>query len=224
MFLDPINHSQTIQTLIVDDHKMIRDGLKLMLSSLKKLIHFHIEEAESGEQALIKVNRKDFDIIIVDYRLPGISGAETSRQILCYKPLTKILALSNYDELPYIQKMIDAGVKGYVLKNIEPSQMLSAIKTVLEGKTYYSNEVALKLIDTAKEDVVKKNLEAQKLTKREIEILRMIAMEMTNEEIAVKLYVGKRTVDTHRQNLLNKLHAKNTVGLVKAAYQLKLIN
>lgn len=224
MFVDTINHTQTIQTLIVDDHKMIRDGLRVMLSSFKKLIHFDIEEAESGEQALIKINRKNFDILIIDYNMPGISGAETAIQILRYKPNTKILALSNYDELPYIQNMIDAGVKGYVLKNIEPSQMLSAIKTILEGKTYYSNEVALKLIDIAKEDTVKKKIEAQKLTKREIEILRMIAMEMTNEEIAAKLYVGKRTVDTHRQNLLNKLHAKNTVGLVKAAYQLKLIN
>lgn len=224
MFLDEKNYTQTIQTLIVDDHKMIRDGLKVMLSSLKKLIHFDIEEAESGEQALIKVSKKNYDIIIIDYHLAGISGAETTIQILRFKPDTKILALSNYDELPYIQNMIDAGVKGYVLKNIEPSQMLSAIKTILEGKTYYSNEVALKLIDTAKEDRAKKNLDARKLTKREIEILRMIAMELTNEEIATKLFVGKRTVDTHRQNLLNKLHAKNTVGLVKAAYQLKLIN
>lgn len=156
MFLDEGNYTRPVQTLIIDDHKMIRDGLKVMLSSLKKFIHFDIEEAESGEQALIKVSKKIFDIIIVDYHLPGISGAETTIQILRFKPNTKILALSNYDELPYIQNMINAGVKGYILKNIEPSQMLSAIKTILEGKTYYSNEVALKLIDTAKEDRVKK--------------------------------------------------------------------
>jgi DNA-binding NarL/FixJ family response regulator len=215
---------QAIKLLIVDDHKMIRDGLKLMLTSLKKWLYFDIEEAESGEEALTKVSRKNFQVVIIDYQMPGISGAETALRILRHKPETKILALSNYDELPYVESMIQAGVKGYVLKNIEPSQMLSAIKTILDDKIYFSNEVATKLIETAKKDSLKNILEKQSLTKREIEVLKMIAMELTNDEIAKNLSVCKRTVDTHRQNLLNKLHAKNTVGLVKAAYKLSLIN
>jgi DNA-binding NarL/FixJ family response regulator len=218
-----LNSMQAIKILIVDDHKMIRDGLKLMLWSLKKALYFDIEEAESGEEALVKISRKNFQIVIIDYQMPGLSGAETAVRILRHKPQTKILALSNYDELPYVESMIQAGVKGYVLKNIEPSQMLSAIKTILEDKIYFSNEVATKLIETAKKDSLKNVVEKQSLTKREIEVLKMIAMELTNEEIAKNLSVCKRTVDTHRQNLLNKLHAKNTVGLVKAAYKLSLI-
>ncbi len=141
-----------------------------------------------------------------------------------YKPDTKFLALSNYDELAYIESMIAAGASGYILKNIEPLQLLNAIKTVLENKNFYSNEVAIKLIEGSRKPELKASLNNNKLTKREIEVLKLIAMEYTNEEIAKQLSVGKRTIDTHRQNLLQKLHAKNTVGLTKAAYALNLVD
>jgi DNA-binding NarL/FixJ family response regulator len=213
-----------LHVLIVDDHRMIRDGLRVMLSTFKKHVHFVFEEAESGEQAIKKINKKNYDLLIVDYNMPGISGAETVLRILRYKPDLKILALSNYDELPYIQNMIDAGAKGYVLKNIDPPQMLTAIRTVLDNRIYYSNEVATKLLDGSKKVKASSFRQIQDLTKREVEVLKMIAMEMTNEQIAEKLSIGKRTVDSHRQNLLHKLHAKNTVGLIKAAYKFKLIS
>jgi DNA-binding NarL/FixJ family response regulator len=213
-----------IQLLIVDDHKMVRDGLKVMLSSLKKMMQFNIDEAENGEEAIRKASQKQFDIIIVDYHMPGMPGPEAVVRLIRYRPQAKILALSNYDEVQYVQSMIDAGAKGYVLKNIEPAQLLTAIKTILDNKMYYSNEVATKLIEVVKKDPIKSLWTEEGLTRRELEILRMIAMEMTNDEISKKLNIGKRTVDSHRQNLLNKLHAKNTVGLIKAAYKLKLIN
>ena len=115
--------------------------------------------------------------------------------------------------------MMDAGV----LKNIEPAEILNAIKTILSDKIYYCNEVAVKLIESG-EDKNAKSIHVNKiLTRREIEVLQMIAMEMTNYEIAQKLFVAKRTINTHRQNLINKLHVKNTVGLVKAAYKLNLV-
>jgi DNA-binding NarL/FixJ family response regulator len=217
------NLNGTISILIVDDHKMIRDGLRVMLSSLKRTHHFEIDEAENGEQALRKISRKDYQVVIIDYYMPGLTGPETVLRMLRYKPQIKVLALSNYDELPYIQNMIDAGAKGYVLKNIEPSQLLTAIHTILEDKMYYSNEVAIKLIDRVKKDIPKSLVDIQGLTKREVEVLKMITAELNNEEIANKLCISKRTIDSHRQNLLNKLHAKNTVGLIKAAYALKLI-
>lgn len=213
-----------IRLLIVDDHQMVRDGIKVMLNSLKKQFQFIIDEAESGEEAIRKIIYKDFDIVIIDYKLPGVNGAQAVQDILLYKPKTKVLALSNYDELPYVEKMIASGAKGYVLKNIEPSQLMNAIRSLLSDNFYYSNEVALKLIEDAKKETIKHVRQKHELTKREIEVLKMIAMEMTNEEIADKLFVGKRTIDTHRQNLLNKLHARNTVGLVKAAYKLGLVD
>jgi DNA-binding NarL/FixJ family response regulator len=214
---------EPINVLVIDDHKMVRDGLKMMLGALKKLFRFKIVEAESGEEAIRKINREAFGLVIIDYQLPGISGVETIYRILRYKPATKIMVLSHYDELPCIQAMMDAGAKAYILKNIEPAEMQKAIKVVLEDGIYYSNSVALRLIDSGKENNVRQLQVKSSLTRRELEVLKMIAMELTNDEIAQKLFVAKRTIDSHRQNLINKLHVKNTVGLVKAAYSLNLI-
>jgi DNA-binding NarL/FixJ family response regulator len=181
---------------------MVRDGLKIMLASLNKFIHFRVLESESGEDAMIKINRNRFEVVIIDYQMPGIARAETIYRILSrilrFKPEMKILALSNYDELPYIQSMMDAGAKGYVLKNIEPAEMLNAIKTILADKIYYCNEVAVKLIESGEDKNSKKIRTHKILTRRETEVLQMIAMEMTNHEIAQKLFVAKRTIDTHR--------------------------
>lgn len=218
-----IKNKEALNVLIIDDHKMIREGLKLMLASLKKYMHFKIFEAESGEDAMSKIGRNSIELVIIDYQLPGFSGAETIYRILRFKPKVKILALSNYDEFPYIQSMMDAGANGYVLKNIEPWELLNAIKTILSDRTYYSSEVAIKIIEFGEDKNIENVDKNDVLSKREIEVLQWIAMELTNEEIAKKLFVAKRTVDTHRQNLINKLQVKNTAGLVKAAYKLNLV-
>jgi DNA-binding NarL/FixJ family response regulator len=212
-----------INVLLVDDHKMVRDGLKTMLLSFSKFIAFKVFESDTAESALIKISKENLDLVIMDYRLPGLSGAEVVYRMLRYQPEMKILVLSSYDELAYIQSMLDAGARGYVLKNIEPGEMLKAIKTILSGKVYYCSEVAVKLIDATGYSAAKLDKAKSILTRREVEVLQMIAMEMTNEEIAKKLFVAKRTVDSHRQNLIHKLQVKNTVGLVKAAYKLNLV-
>jgi DNA-binding NarL/FixJ family response regulator len=222
MNLQNDNANTPISILIVDDHKLIRDGLKMMLHSLKKFRQFDIDEAEDGEQALRKLNGKDYQVIIIDYLMPGIPAPEVVLRMLRFRPDTRILALSNYEELNYIENMIDAGVKGYVLKNVEPAQLLTAINTILENKMYYSNEVAVKLIDRVKDG--SPVITTEGLTKREIEVLKLITLELNNEEIADRLSVSKRTVDAHRQNLLNKLNVKNTVGLIKAAYAFKFLD
>ncbi len=216
-------HRPVIRALVIDDHMMVRDGLKMMLSTLSNSIQFRITEAENGEEGLRKIERQRFDLVIIDYQMPGSSGAEVVRRILRAQPGIRILALSNYDELPYIQHMMDAGAKGFVLKNIEPAEMLIAIKTVLSNRTYYCSEVAVKLIDSNNDKGASAISLKTILTQREQEILHMIAMEYTNDEIARELHVAKRTIDSHRQNLLNKLQVKNTAGLVKIAFRLKLV-
>jgi len=215
--------TKTIRLLIIDDHQMVRDGIKVMLESREDFLRFEIDEAENGESGVQKILKKIFDIVLIDYQLPGMSGTETLQKIHLYKKDMKVLALSNYDELSYVKSMINEGANGYILKNIEPSQLIQAIQAVLTGSSYYSNEVALKLIDSAKvsDNLIPAN--KSRLTKREIEVLKMIALEMTNDEIAKGLFISKRTVDTHRQNLLNKLHVKNTAGLIKAAYAYHLL-
>jgi DNA-binding NarL/FixJ family response regulator len=209
--------------LIVDDHLLVRDGLKLMLSLLHPDLHFNFTEAETGEEALYKINHQNFEMVIIDYQMPGFSGAETVVRMLRFRPEMKILALSSYDELSCIQAMMAAGAKGYVLKTVEPVEMLHAVKTILAGKIYYNSDVAVKLIDAGQTRELDNDQLDSMLTQRELEVLRLIAMEMTNDEIARKLFVAKRTVDTHRQNLINKLRVKNTVGLVKVALNMNLL-
>ena len=215
--------NQVIRLLIIDDHQMVRDGIRVMLESREAFLQFEIDEAENGEAGIQKILKKEFDIVLIDYQLPGMSGTETLQKIHLYKKDMKVLALSNYDELSYVKSMINEGASGYILKNIEPAQLIHAIQVVLNGSSYYSNEVALKLIDSAKSSDNFIPANKNRLTKRELEILKMIALEMTNDEIAKGLFISKRTVDTHRQNLLNKLHVKNTAGLIKAAYAFNLV-
>lgn len=212
-----------LNVLMVDDHKMIRDGLKIMLQSLKKTVVCKIAEAESCYEALHKMEYQSFDLLIMDYRMPGLSGADAVNRILRFRPETKILVLSNYDEFAYVQSMMDAGARGYVLKSIEPAELLNAIKTIMNGQIYFCNEVAIKYIDSITDSAAENIQINNALTRRQQEILRLIAMEYTNDEIASKLFLAKRTVDTHRQNMLRKLDVKNTAGLVKAAYTLNLV-
>lgn len=214
-----------IKILITDDHKLIRDGLKVMLELFNGKYIFSIDEASSGEAAIEKVKNKAYDIVMMDFQLPGMTGAEAARIIMQKKPGTKILALSNYSEYSYIDKMITTGkVKGYILKNISQDELLRAIETILADRRYYSNEIALSLLSHDKTEaeggVTSEAAIRQLLSKRELEILRLIADENTNEAIAEKLSISKRTVDTHRQNIMVKLNVRNAVGLIKAALQM----
>jgi DNA-binding NarL/FixJ family response regulator len=217
----PNNEKEIVRLLIVDDHQMVRDGIRVMLESQNKVYTFIITEAENGEEAIKNILKTDYDIILIDYQLPKMTGMETVERILLYKPTTKILALSNYDELTYINNMLKAGASGYILKNVEPVELIAAIKTILNNKVFYSNEVAIKLIEGKKG--IASSIDKYSLTKRELEILKLITEEKTNDEISSLLFIAKRTVDSHRQNLLNKLGVKNTVGLTKIAIELKLV-
>ena len=214
---------QPIKMLIADDHQMVRDGIRVMLDAKRSTIAFDIDEAETGEEALKKASHRPYDIVLIDYHLPGMLGVTCVEEILKKKPGTPILVLSNYDELAYVDKMLTAGAKGYILKNIEPGQLVSAIRTILSGQSYFSNEVAVKLLDLGKKIASPLSKKRHDLSAREIEVLQCIAAELTNDEIASKLFISKRTVDTHRQNVMAKLKTRNTVGLIKAAYELGLL-
>jgi len=214
-----------IRVLIIDDHKMIRDGLRVMLEMQQDKYLFSIDEAASGEEGVEMAKQKAYDIILMDYQLTGMSGAEAAQAIMERKPNSKILALSNYNEYVYINKMVnEAKVHGYILKNVGPEELIRAIESIIGNKHYYSNEVALNLLSNGVRDpnyTRLRNKEAVEvlLSKREKQILKLIGDEYTNEEIAEKLSIGKRTVETHRQNIMFKLNVKNSVGLVKVAFE-----
>jgi len=219
-----------INLLIVDDHLIIRDGLRNMLESQKSDFEFIVHEAENEMEAVNIVANEIIDCVIMDFQLPDKKGHEITESILEINPKLKVLGLSNYDEHVYALDMLKAGAKGYVLKNIGVQDLISAISQIMDGNVYYSNEIANKLINhKLKELLVKEESKAVRylddvdentpLTSREMQILRLIAAEYTNEEIGKKLLLSKRTIDSHRQNMLNKLHFRNTAGLVKYAYE-----
>jgi DNA-binding NarL/FixJ family response regulator len=214
--------NEKIRLLLIDDHHIIRDGLKAILKSTKNY-DFIVDESDTGKDALKKIKQKEYDIIITDYQLHDMNGKELVESILLYRNESKILVLSNHSNTDYVTNIIEAGAKGYILKDIEPFELIHAIKNVLNNKIYYSSSIAVALLANEKESQSNKTLKYHDLTKREIQILRLIAQEKTNTEIADILFIAKRTVETHRHNLINKLDVKNSIGLIKLAYEMKLI-
>jgi DNA-binding NarL/FixJ family response regulator len=215
-----------VKILIVDDHPMIRHGIKSLLNDEDG---FDVsDEAGNGNEALEKLKKEHFDLVIMDIKMPDKNGIEATEEIVKTYPDVKVLAISMYDEQRYIVKMLQAGALGYILKNTGKQELMTAINTVMSGNSYFSREVSAIMMsqfmsrkssdspDTSKEDIT--------LTKREAEIIKMISEELTNNEIADKLGISSRTVDTHRRNLLQKLDVKNTAGLVKYAIQHNLLD
>jgi DNA-binding NarL/FixJ family response regulator len=196
-----------------------------MLDANKSKYIFLFEEAASGSEGIEKIKKNKYDMVIMDYQMPDMNGAETTREMVKLKPNINILALSNYDETLMIKDILNAGAKGYMLKNIDSDELIKAISIILSGKNYYSNEVAVKLIH-ANDDSIKdeKNPSKKNLSSRELDVLKLIAEAYTNKEIAEKLFLSKRTVESYRQNLLEKIQVKNTAGLLMQAKKLKLID
>ena len=208
-----------IKILLVDDHKVVREGIKYTLE-LQGKIAVEFDEAENGLEAIHKAKHFSYDLIIMDISMPDIDGVEATSQIMKLNKDVKILALSMHNEELHIVRMMQAGAKGYLLKDSCSEEMIKAITTVLNGERFYSSEAAVKLMGNYHDDIVDRKPRPKKtykglLTARELEVIRLIADECTNEEIAIKLFVSKRTVDAHRQNILNKTQAKNTAGLIK---------
>lgn len=215
-----------VNILIADDHKMIRDGIRLMLSLQSNKINFFISEAADGGEAVSLALRKNFDIILMDYRMPVFNGDEAIRRILLYKPESKILVLSSGVNPLIVQAVVKSGAKGFILKDVGTDELVEAIGTVINGGTYYSagldEEIADRGVEGNSVDI-KTKCKQLGISMRELEILKFISNEYTNDEIASKLDISKRTVDTHRQNLMNKLKVKNTAGLVKFAFANNLL-
>jgi DNA-binding NarL/FixJ family response regulator len=215
--------AKPVNILIVDDHPMVRDGIKTMLTSKDTAFLFRLSEAEDGIDAIKKAQSRTFDIVLLDYTLPEANGADVAEQIFRIQPDVRILAMSSFPELLYVVKMRDAGASGFILKNIQTTELLAAIRDVLNGKIYYSAPVANKLLQT-NSGVAKTNANrSARVSPQELKILKLIVMEKTNKEIADELYIGERTVETHRKNLMHKLQVKNTAGLIRAGYESNLL-
>jgi DNA-binding NarL/FixJ family response regulator len=211
-----------INIAIIDDHKIFTDGVKAILNNESDL---NVSwSAKNSIEASEKLAESKVDVILMDISLGEESGIDLTKKFMDQDPSLKILALSMHYEDSFIVKILELGAKGYLLKDAGGDEMISAIQTVHSGNTYYSNHVSQVLIKhISKGTSPNKNKLEIPLTKREIEILVLIAKEYSNPEIAKELFISVRTVDTHRRNLLEKLGAKNTAGLVKFAIKFGLI-
>ncbi|MCB0650377.1 MAG: response regulator transcription factor [Saprospiraceae bacterium] len=205
-----------ITILIADDHKVFREGIISILNEVEDITI--IAEAGDGREVMERLKEVRPQIILMDISMGDTSGIETTRQVREAYPEIKVLVLSMHSESAYIVKMLQIGASGYLLKDTGKEEMIRAIRTVAEGDTYYSQKVSSAIVEhLSAPGKAKKEKGGIPLTKREVEILRLIAEEYSNPEIAEKLFISIRTVDTHRRNLLEKLGIKNTAGLVKYA-------
>ena len=202
-----------IKVIIADDHQLFIDGLKSILS--KELNISIIAEASNGLE-LLKLLEADHipDIIITDIRMPVLDGISATRIISKEYPNIPVLALTMFDQNGDVYEMLEAGAKGYVTKEVNQKELIQAIHTIISGKKYFSKNLS---IDYEAWFNTKKNRDRVILTKREIEILQLIAKGRTTLEIAQQLKLSKFTIDTHRKNIHKKLGIKSNTGLVNYA-------
>jgi two-component system nitrate/nitrite response regulator NarL len=211
-----------IKLLLVDDHQMLIDGIKALLKDQQQ---FEIAgEATRSRQALDMISAIKPDIVVTDINMPEMSGIELTRELKRIAPGIKVLALSMYGEKAMISEMLDAGVSGYILKNTGRSELVNALTKISEGGMFFSDEVAAEMMKAMSVRQQLKQEEQQvNLTQREKEIVQLIAKEYSNIQIAEALFISERTVETHRKNIFRKTNTKSVVGLIKYAYENKLI-
>jgi DNA-binding NarL/FixJ family response regulator len=207
-----------IRVLITDDHEMIRNGLSSLIRG-ESDIHV-VETAEDGMQAVDICKKRDIDVALMDVMMPVLNGVEATKRIKETCPNTKVLAVTINDEPRFIKEVLTAGASGYILKHSSKDEILKAIRDVANNKQHFGADVLTKI---SSEFAHLEKDDSPMLTKKESEVLKLIAQEYTNQEIAEKLGCGIRTVDTHKRNLIRKLEVKNVVGLVKYALKIGVI-
>ena len=217
---------ELIHVLVVDDHQMIRDGIRVALADIADIRV--IGEAAHSAEALEKLRKhSSIHVVVMDVNLgDGEGGTETTRHIKEQYPEIAVLALTMLNEEPHITSMLRAGATGYILKDGGMDELMTAIRTVASGQNYFCKEVSTTVMNRLMTHSTHHQPRGQPeaLTPREREVLQLIAEEFTNQEIAEKLFISPRTVDTHRRNLILKLNVKNTAGLVRYAIKQNLVD
>lgn len=201
-----------LKIFIVDDHYLILQGLSSLLRDEPRFEICGLSKDPAEVMGLLATAHAD--ILLTDISMPGISGLELTAMVLKKFPHIKVIALSMYAEPQIVNQMIEAGVSGYLLKATSKNDLINALTTVAGGRSYFTAEV---------QQGFNARNQASVFTGRELEILQLIVKEFNNKQIAHKLFISERTVETHRRNILRKTDSANTVGLVRYAYENKLI-
>jgi DNA-binding NarL/FixJ family response regulator len=212
-----------IRVLLADDHKIFRDGVRSILEKEKDIEV--VGEAANGSEVIELIEQLDVNVLVLDIDIGTPNGIEITDLVSKNHPDTKILILSMMGLHDFVIQALEKGAIGFLLKNTGKDEVLTAIRSVSKGDSYFSKEVSAILIEQLHRPAShrKKSTDIP-ISPREIEVLKLIALEFSNSEIAEKLYISIRTVDTHRRNLLEKLGAKNTAGLVKFAIRKGLLD
>ena len=213
------NRKAKLNILVTDDHTLFRKGLAMMVKAFTEVAT--VEEAENGKEALKKIKEGNFDLILLDLEMPIQDGWETAKKLVVKYPEIKIIMISMHDSLETISGLIEIGVHSYLLKKAQPDEVHTAITSVINNDFYYNNLVSRALHKKIQKNGLEKPdaIRRADVSPREIEILELICQELTMKEIGEKLFLSEQTVQTHRKNLMKKIHAKNAVSLVKFAFQ-----
>jgi two-component system, NarL family, nitrate/nitrite response regulator NarL len=206
-----------MRILLVDDHAILLDGIKTLLEKVDGLTV--AATAQSAEKAIQILNDAKVDLVITDFNMPGMDGLSLIHSIKKIQPGIKTIILSMHDETHLVKEILRAGVNGYVLKKDTHHELLSAIREVEQGKIYLSSDINKILIESLNNPD-----DGKLLSDREREIVKLIAKEYSNKQIAEKLFISERTVETHRKNIFKKTGTNSLVGLIKFAYANNLIS
>ena len=214
-----------INILIADDHTMFVDGMESILKSESDLQV--AGRSYDGPSVIDFLKNNKVNIVLLDVNLPGMNGIEVCKEITVHYPDVRVLAISMFNEESFVSEILNNGAKGYLLKNTGREELLKAIRTVANGDSYFSKEVTetiMKSLMNQRKASGKNTSFIPKLSRREKEVLKLIAQEFTTQEIADNLYISLKTVESHRSSLLSKLNARNSVGLVRIALENNLLD
>jgi DNA-binding NarL/FixJ family response regulator len=213
-----------IRVAIADDHKIFRKGIVASIGDYDQVRL--VQEASNGKQLLEGLDQYEPDVVLMDVKMPVMDGVEATGWLKSARPEVKVIALSMYDEDQYVLNMMQAGAKGYLLKNAEPDEILQAVTTVYSRQFYFNEQLSVCLLKKllSHTSLPQGHLPPTNLNEREIHILQLVCQEYSNVEIAEKLFLSVRTVEGYRSKLFEKIKAKNIVGLVIYAIKHRLID
>jgi DNA-binding NarL/FixJ family response regulator len=208
-----------IKVLLVDDHQIILDGIKSLLDNTPGINV--VATANDGKEAINTLGILTVDVVLMDIDMPNLNGIDATQQIQRKFNEVKVIMLTMHSESTMIKQLIDIGASGYLLKNSNKEELLDAIQKVAKGEKYFSPEVTISLLNK-KEDKTKKS--TIDFTKRELDVIKLLADGFTNKEIGDKLFISHRTVDTHRTNIMKKIGVNNVASLISYAIKNQLVD
>lgn len=206
---------ETFRILLVDDHLLFLEGVEGLLSGLENVLVSG--RAHNGQEALLLLRKEPANLVLLDYQMPQVDGLATLSEIRKFHPGTKVMILSMHKSAALVQEVMKAGAEGFLLKTADREEFLLAVKKVLSGGKYFSAEVMEEIMRPVFSGTV--SIPEEPLTERETEIIREIVNGLSTQEIAEKLFISPRTVETHRKNLMAKLNMKNLASLVRWALE-----